>query len=97
MLRVERFFPRDEATNIPVLPKITGKMKVVSYGSVWTRVIEQMGTARLNTVKSWNREESQECSERAGPHFTQPLANTSEEDNDITAFLEVRGWGLQNN
>lgn len=50
VLREERLFLQKEK-NTTVLPKITGKMKVVSYGLVLTRVIEQMEAVRLNTVK----------------------------------------------
>lgn len=45
-VRKGNIFVQEERNNITPLPKITGKMKVVSYGLVLTGVTEQMEAVR---------------------------------------------------
>lgn len=54
VFREGRFFHRKREKYFAVHPKITGKMKVVSYGSVLTSVIEQMeASCEAEHSKSW--------------------------------------------
>lgn len=67
-------FPHKNKKDISVPQDYRG-IKVMSYGTVLTRVIEQM-----EAEKSWNRQLHQECSERAGLHLAQKSTNKSQGD-----------------
>lgn len=57
--------------NTTVLPKITGRMKVVSYELGFDKSYWADGSCEAEHSKNWNGEKSQECSERAGPPLTE--------------------------
>lgn len=70
----EESFPQKDKKDISV-PHDYREIKVMSYGPVLTRVIEQM-----EAEKSWNSELHQECSEREGLHLAQESTKESQGD-----------------
>ena len=67
-------FSPERKKKLPVLPKITEKMIVVSYELVFTRVIEQMEVVRLNSVKSGAERSCRNAERGQGHTFRNPLS-----------------------
>lgn len=89
----KNYFLLTERNNFPFLPKITGKMKVASYGLVLTRVIEQMEAVKPYTVKAGTERGWRNAVRGQGPTKQRDLPSRLRTIRILLHFCRAEGGG----